>query len=70
MQAVSLTSLQCLLTRAIGDVGGQKTLRPFWRNHFEETDAVIWVIDSTDVMRLDDCRIELFSLLQEEVGAC
>lgn len=50
-----------------GDIGGQKTLRPFWRNHFEETDAVIWVIDSTDVMRLDDCRLELFSLLQEEV---
>lgn len=50
-----------------GDVGGQKTLRSFWRNHFEETDALIWVIDSNDRLRLDDCKRELVSLLQEEV---
>lgn len=51
----------------VGDVGGQKSLRPFWRNHFEETDAVIWVVDSSDRQRLSDCKAELFSLLQEEV---
>lgn len=50
-----------------GDVGGQKSLRPFWKNHFEETDALIWVIDSNDKLRMDDCKEALFSLLQEEV---
>lgn len=51
-----------------GDVGGQKSLRPFWRNHFEETDAMIWVVDSNDRLRIEDCKIELFSILQEEVS--
>mmetsp|Transcript_8826 Transcript_8826/g.15282 ORF Transcript_8826/g.15282 Transcript_8826/m.15282 type:complete len:187 (+) Transcript_8826:177-737(+) len=50
----------------IWDVGGQKTLRPYWRNYFEKTDGLIWVVDSADVARLDDCKAELGALLQEE----
>lgn len=53
-----------------GDVGGQKTLRSYWRNYFEKTDALIWVVDATDRLRIDDCRVELAGLLQEEVRAC
>ncbi|CAK5044235.1 unnamed protein product [Meloidogyne enterolobii] len=46
------------------DVGGQKCLRPYWRNYFERTDAVIWVVDSSDTSRIDnDCRRELNLLL-------
>ncbi|PMD36593.1 ADP-ribosylation factor family protein [Hyaloscypha variabilis F] len=48
------------------DVGGQKTLRSYWRNYFEKTDALIWVVDATDRLRVDDCREELHGLLQEE----
>lgn len=51
----------------LGDVGGQKTLRSYWRNYFEKTDALIWVVDATDRLRVDDCREELHGLLQEEV---
>ncbi len=40
----------------IWDVGGQKSLRSYWRNYFEQTDAMVWVVDSADVWRLDDCR--------------
>jgi hypothetical protein len=50
----------------IWDVGGQKTLRPYWRNYFEKTDGLIWVVDSADLARLGDCRDELARLLQEE----
>jgi len=50
-----------------GDVGGQKTLRPYWRNYFESTDAVVWVVDSSDRIRMSDCAAELRGLLQEEV---
>ncbi|KAA1093660.1 hypothetical protein PGTUg99_017533 [Puccinia graminis f. sp. tritici] len=53
----------------IWDVGGQKTLRPYWRNYFEATDAIIWVIDSTDRARLSDTSIELNQLLLEEALA-
>jgi ADP-ribosylation factor-like protein 2 len=51
---------------ALGDVGGQKTLRSYWRNYFEKTDALIWVVDATDRLRIEDCREELHGLLQEE----
>ncbi|KAB8297253.1 hypothetical protein EYC80_002620 [Monilinia laxa] len=50
----------------IWDVGGQKTLRSYWRNYFEKTDALIWVVDATDRLRIEDCREELHALLQEE----
>ncbi|KAA8895172.1 ADP-ribosylation factor family protein [Sphaerosporella brunnea] len=50
----------------IWDVGGQKTLRSYWRNYFEKTDALIWVVDSTDRFRLENCAEELAGLLQQE----
>eukprot|EP00118_Oscarella_pearsei_P005426 m.24962 g.24962 ORF g.24962 m.24962 type:complete len:239 (+) comp28707_c0_seq2:51-767(+) len=50
----------------VWDVGGQKSLRSYWRNYFESTDGVIWVVDSADKRRLEDCKTELRSLLQEE----
>eukprot|EP01055_Gregarina_sp_Pseudo9_P002601 Gregarina_sp_Pseudo_9__2600@NODE_2861_length_848_cov_4_195303_g2618_i0_p1_GENE_NODE_2861_length_848_cov_4_195303_g2618_i0NODE_2861_length_848_cov_4_195303_g2618_i0_p1_ORF_typecomplete_len245_score20_44Arf/PF00025_21/1_8e51Ras/PF00071_22/1_6e13Roc/PF08477_13/1_4e10Gtr1_RagA/PF04670_12/2_7e10SRPRB/PF09439_10/8_5e10Galpha/PF00503_20/11Galpha/PF00503_20/6_9e07MMR_HSR1/PF01926_23/4_7e06FeoB_N/PF02421_18/0_00034GTP_EFTU/PF00009_27/0_004MnmE_helical/PF12631_7/0_014RsgA_GTPase/PF03193_16/0_92RsgA_GTPase len=48
------------------DVGGQKTLRPFWSNYFHAADALIWVIDSTDRARMDICRSEFENVLGEE----
>ncbi|GAW06960.1 GTP-binding protein [Lentinula edodes] len=53
-------------TLNIWDVGGQRTLRPYWRNYFEQTDALVWVVDSGDRMRMSDCRDELNSLLLED----
>ncbi|KAJ1658537.1 ADP-ribosylation factor-like protein 2 [Dispira simplex] len=55
----------------IWDVGGQKSLRSYWRNYFEQTEGVVWVVDSVDYQRLEDCRRELHALLKEErlVGA-
>lgn len=50
------------------DIGGQKSIRPFWRNYYEETDAIVWVIDSADASRLDDCRRELESVLTADVS--
>ena len=49
------------------DVGGQKSLRTYWRNYFERTDGVIWVVDSADIPHMQDCANELHSLLREEV---
>ncbi|KAF1824102.1 ARF/SAR superfamily [Dissoconium aciculare CBS 342.82] len=50
----------------IWDVGGQKTLRTYWKNYFEKTDTLIWVVDATDRDRIDDCRVELQGLLLQE----
>lgn len=48
------------------DVGGQKSLRSYWRNYFECTDGLVWVVDSADRMRMETCRDELKVLLEEE----
>ncbi|RZF47530.1 hypothetical protein LSTR_LSTR009066 [Laodelphax striatellus] len=53
----------------VWDVGGQKSLRSYWRNYFESTDGLIWVVDSADKRRLHDCGNELHKLLQEEASA-
>ncbi|KAL6238947.1 hypothetical protein BDW75DRAFT_199958 [Aspergillus navahoensis] len=50
----------------IWDVGGQKTLRSYWKNYFEKTDTLVWVVDATDRLRIEDCRDELAGLLLEE----
>lgn len=48
------------------DVGGQKSIRSFWRNYFDTTDGLVWVVDSSDYHRLVDCRAELHNILKEE----
>ncbi|XP_011848920.1 PREDICTED: ADP-ribosylation factor-like protein 2 isoform X2 [Mandrillus leucophaeus] len=50
----------------IWDVGGQKSLRSYWRNYFESTDGLIWVVDSADHQRMQDCQRELQSLLVDQ----
>merc|ERR1711916_74707 len=50
----------------IWDVGGQKSIRPYWRNYFEQTDALVFVIDSADRQRLKESGEELNTLLEEE----
>ncbi|EKX72256.1 ADP-ribosylation factor family member protein [Theileria equi strain WA] len=48
------------------DVGGQKSIRAFWRNYFENTDGLIWVVDSADVARMELSRDEILKILRED----
>lgn len=50
----------------VWDVGGQREIRPYWRNYFDNTDALIYVIDSADGERLEEANVELAKLLTEE----
>jgi len=50
----------------VWDIGGQKSIRPYWRNYFDQTDALVYVIDSADAKRLEETTIELQQLLDEE----
>src|SRR5690606_32962411 len=50
----------------IWDVGGQQTIRSYWKNYYESTDGIIWVIDSADKRRIELCKKELHKLLKEE----
>jgi len=48
------------------DIGGQKAIRPYWKNYYDNTDGMIFVVDSSDEERLKECIEELQSLLAEE----
>ena len=48
------------------DIGGQKAIRPYWKNYYENTDGLVFVVDSSDEERLQECVEELNSLLAEE----
>ena len=37
---------------SVWDIGGQVSIRTYWRNFFESTDGLIWVVDSSDKNRL------------------
>lgn len=45
------------------DLGGRDKLRDRWRSYFSQVAAVIYVVDSTEVERLDDAAYELAALL-------
>ncbi|KAF1789202.1 P-loop containing nucleoside triphosphate hydrolase [Phytophthora cactorum] len=47
----------------IWDVGGQDTLRPYWRHHFTGTQGIIFVLDSADDQRLELAKAELNGML-------
>ena len=49
----------------VWDIGGQISIRPYWRNYFQETDAVLYVVDSADLRRLEETGLELSLLLEE-----
>ncbi|KAK2173945.1 hypothetical protein NP493_839g01038 [Ridgeia piscesae] len=50
----------------VWDIGGQRKIRPYWKNYFENTDVLIYVIDSADRKRFDETAEELSLLLDEE----
>ena len=54
------------LTFQMWDLGGQTEIRPYWRCYYPKTNAVVFVIDSSDKERIDISKQELFLLLQEE----
>lgn len=48
------------------DVGGQDKIRPLWRHYFQNTQGLIYVVDSNDRDRIEEARDELKKMLSEE----
>jgi GTPase SAR1 family protein len=42
----------------VWDVGGQEKLRPLWRHYFNNTDALIYVVDCCDRERVSKAASE------------
>eukprot|EP01106_Pelomyxa_sp_JSP_P000320 TRINITY_DN1048_c0_g2_i1.p1 TRINITY_DN1048_c0_g2~~TRINITY_DN1048_c0_g2_i1.p1 ORF type:complete len:201 (+),score=63.70 TRINITY_DN1048_c0_g2_i1:46-648(+) len=49
----------------VWDVGGQDKIRPLWRHYFAGTQALIFVIDSSDRDRIDEARVELLRIISD-----
>eukprot|EP00736_Rhodelphis_marinus_P005280 Rmarinus@m.13250 len=54
------------LTFQVWDLGGQTSIRPYWRCYYQNTQAIIYVVDSTDTDRLSLAKKELLAMLEEE----
>lgn len=50
----------------VWDVGGQDKIRPLWRHYFQNTQGVIFVVDSNDRDRVAEAREELHRMLNED----
>ena len=50
----------------VWDLGGQTSIRPYWRCYYSNTDAIIYVVDSVDRERIGISKQELISMLEEE----
>jgi len=48
------------------DIGGQDKLRSLWPHYFGQTDAVVFVVDSSDVDRFDIIKTELHTLVSHK----
>ncbi|XP_075054068.1 ADP-ribosylation factor-like protein 11 [Mixophyes fleayi] len=47
----------------VWDVGGQDKLRSNWKEYLEDTDILIFVLDSSDKLRIPDAMAELLTIL-------
>ena len=50
----------------VWDVGGQDKIRPLWRHYFQNTQGLIFVVDSNDRDRVSEARDELHRMLNED----
>jgi len=50
----------------VWDVGGQDKIRPLWRHYFQNTQGLIFVVDSNDRERIGEAHDELHKMLNED----
>ena len=54
----------------IWDIGGQDKIRKLWKHYYEQSDGVIFVVDSADATRINDVADELEKLHREPSLDC
>lgn len=47
----------------VWDVGGQNKIRKLWRHYYQNTDGLIFVIDSNDKERIAEASTELNNIV-------
>lgn len=54
------------LNFTVWDVGGQDKIRVLWKHYYQNTDGLIFVVDSNDKDRVEDAAEELKKMIAEE----
>ncbi|KFY01838.1 hypothetical protein O988_02493 [Pseudogymnoascus sp. VKM F-3808] len=49
----------------VWDVGGQDKIRPLWRHYYSGTQGLIFVIDSSDLERMEEAKQELHRIIND-----
>ncbi|XP_074278871.1 ADP-ribosylation factor 1-like isoform X1 [Silene latifolia] len=50
---------------AVWDIGGQEKIRALWRHYFQNTQGLIFVVDSSDRSRIIEARNQLHHILAQ-----
>ncbi|PVF93733.1 putative ADP-ribosylation factor [Serendipita vermifera] len=50
----------------VWDVGGQHKIRQLWKHYYQNTQGIIYVVDSADTTRIEDAREELEVVLSSD----
>ncbi|XP_038887138.1 ADP-ribosylation factor 1 [Benincasa hispida] len=61
VETVEYKNMSC----TVWDVGGQDKIRPLWRHYFQNTQGLVFVVDSSDRGRICEARNELHRILSE-----
>ncbi|KAL1172664.1 hypothetical protein V6Z11_A05G363700, partial [Gossypium hirsutum] len=48
----------------VWDLGGQTSIRPYWRCYFPNTQAIIYVVNSSDTDRIGIAKEEFHAILE------
>lgn len=54
------------VTFTVWDVGGQDKIRPLWKHYFNNTEGLVYVVDSSDRARINESRDELKWILDSD----
>merc|ERR1711990_834011 len=54
------------ITFTVWDIGGQDKIRKLWRYYYQNTQGLIFVVDSNDRDRIEDARDELMKMLSAD----
>ncbi|CDK26066.1 unnamed protein product [Kuraishia capsulata CBS 1993] len=59
------------ITMHTWDIGGQERIRALWRHYFSGTDCLIYVVDSSDLTRLEQSKAEMWKVIKDkELADC
>merc|ERR1712203_488946 len=54
------------ITMTVWDVGGQDKIRKLWKHYFQGSNALIFVVDSTDRDRVQEAREEMMKIINDD----